>query len=172
MSRLALFASLALALAATSATSAPPAAPAWVITPDGLGPLKIGMTPKQAQAALGRKVTTDNSFDASCRPYEVEGLESLSLLFMDGKLDSIDFSEGATWKTAGGVKVGDTDAAIRKAYGAAAHKTRSAYEDPPAAYYTVRGPGPHGIKFTTDSSRKITNIDAGGDSIGFIEGCA
>lgn len=163
---------LAFGFATTASVAATPPTAAWVLTADGLGPLKIGMTPKQAQAALGRKLTTDNAFDASCRPYDVEGWEALSLLFIDGKLDSVDLSDGAKWTTAAGVKVGDTDAAIRKAYGAAAHKTRAEYDGPPAGYFTVRGPGPHGIKFTTDASRKITNIDAGGASIGFIEGCA
>ena len=163
----------ALALAFTLlAPTAAVAAPAWVLTPDGLGPLRIGMTVKQARAALGREMASDDEFSESCKPYGVTGLEGLGLIFADGRLDSIDINLKAPWRTAAGIGLGDTEAAVRKAYGRAIVRTKNAYEDPPAAYLTIKGRHGRGIKFTTDSHRRIEAIDVGGESISYIEGCA
>ena len=130
------------------------------------------MSVAQARTALGRELTTDPEFDDSCRTYIVAGLEGLTLLFEHGRLDSINVGDGGHWKTAMGVGVDDTEAKVRKAYAGKVRASRNAYEDPPAAYLTVRGPHGRGLKFTTDGHRRVRSIDAGGASIANIEGCA
>jgi hypothetical protein len=172
------FATLATALcllaasAATSTWAAPAPTAGWVLTPDGLGPLKIGMTPGQARAALGRPIETDPAFDDSCRQYNVTGLEGLSLLFQHGRLNSIGVNDALPWRTAAGIGLGDTEQAVRKAYGPGLKRENNAYDEAPAAYLTVRGPHGHGIKFTTDTHRKVLTIDVGGASIAYSEGCS
>ena len=142
----------------------------WVLTPDGLGPLTIGMTVRQARTALGRPLTEGPSGEETCADYAVKGLAGLYLMFENGRLSRVSVTQGGPWRTAAGIGIGDSEAAVRKAYGRLRRKD-NAYEDPPAAYLTVRAPHGRGIKFGTDTHRKVTEMEAGGPAIAYIEGC-
>ena len=154
-------------LAAAGAEASPKR---WVLTPEGLGPVTIGMTVRQARAALGRPLKEGPSGEETCADYAVDGLAGLYLLFENGRLGRVSVTAGAPWRTAAGIGIGDSEAAVRKAYGRLQRKD-NAYEDPPAAYLTVHTRHGRGIKFGTDKHRKVTEMEAGGPAIAYIEGC-
>jgi hypothetical protein len=167
---------LAAALAATPA--------AWTLTPDGLGPVKIGMTEAQAAAALGRKLDADRppaTADAQeqadyrgCHEAEVHGLKGLYVMIENGRVTRVVVTEGAgAFRTATGVGLGDPESKVRKLYARGLKVEPKAYEGLPAHDLTAwNKAAKRGVRFSTDAHGKITDIFVGGESISYSEGCA
>ena len=68
------------------------------LTPTGLGPVAIGMTPAQAEAALGTKLTPrDPSEKESCwSAWRADGVDSaVSYMVVEGKIERIDIGIGS-----------------------------------------------------------------------------
>ena len=75
--------------------------------------------------------------------------------------------------TAEGVRVGQTEAQVRAAYGRRVVSEPHHYVEAPARYltvWTVRDR--RGLVFETDASRRVTAIHGGGPAIRYIEGCS
>jgi hypothetical protein len=70
-----------------------------------------------------------------------------------------------------GLRVGDTEAKVRKAYGNHLKSAPSVYEDPPAVYLTYRTKNGHGIRYETDGQGRVARIHAGGAAITYVESC-
>src|SRR4051794_23603985 len=89
------------------------AAPApWVLTPDGLGPVKIGMNEAQAQAALGRKLRAADLPDEECEERAVAGFKGLILMFQHHRLTRISIGAGSRFRTDKGLGYGSTEAEV------------------------------------------------------------
>ena len=177
---IALIAAVTLIAGAASA-AAPPAA--WRLSSDGYGPVLIGMTEAQATKALGSALDSDKPPASAgaqeladwraCHQAQAKDAPGLFLMFENGRLTSVWVDEGSHVVTTAGLGVGDTEARVKRTYGAALKIEPNAYEEPPAHYLTVKGGKPgRGVKFTTDKSGKVTSIAGGGASIGYSEGCA
>lgn len=158
---------LGLALAAA-------ASPQWVLTPDGIGPVKMGMTQAQVVKALGGTLTgAAIESDDICVEKDSSKLPGVGFMFEDKKLVRISLGDGAKVATPRGVRVGAGAAAVRKAYPKGLKSEGNAYIDPPAEYltfWTVHGK--KGVRFETDEKRKVYVIHAGTAAIQYIEGCA
>ncbi len=161
------------ALAMAGALLMMSAAPApWVLSPDGLGPLKIGMSEAQAAAALGAKLSAADLPDDACEERGVVGMKGLVLMFQQHRLTRISLVRGSRFKTDKGLGYGATETQVRAAYGAALKTEPNAYDDEPALYLTWWSkPGRRGIRYSTDAHRVVQGVDAGDDSIRYIEGC-
>ncbi|HET7320873.1 MAG TPA: hypothetical protein VFI96_00085 [Longimicrobiaceae bacterium] len=190
MSRAAL-ALLALALAGCGSDSPPPppartpssaAAPAaepapapdstvWTVSPDGAGPVRVGMD----FAALAPFLTTPaDTVDASegCRYMDVRGApDGLHFMVEDGRLVRVEVREGDT-PTQAGARIGDPESRIAALYPGLRvlpHK----YTD---GHYLVVLPGApadtlHRLVFETDGSR-VTLFRAGlYPPVGYVERC-
>ena len=159
-----------------AATSAPTAAPDWKLTADGLGPARIGMTRSQVTKALKSKLEGE-AFDNEGHCLELfperEDLEGTYFMFLDGKLSRISIIEPSTVVTPRGIGVGSTADDIRKAYGAGLEISEHHYSGAPAEYldYWLKGKR-RGVRFETNTERKVVVFHAGDDSIGLVEGCA
>lgn len=158
---------LALALAAA-------AQPKWVLTPDGLGPVKMGMTLAEVTKLLGGTMTgAAIESDDICVEKDNSKLPGVGFMFEDRKLTRISLSADSKIATPRGVRAGMSAAAVRKAYPKGLLSEGNAYIDPPAeylTYWTVKGK--RGVRFETDEKRKVYVIHAGTGSIQYIEGCA
>ncbi len=204
MKRIALIAASVLALAAcggetpvaetpapeTPVAEAPPPAVAPssdVITSQGWGPLKIGMTLDEVTAAAGADSNPDDvggpepEFCDQFRPADAP--EGVLVMIEEGKLTRISLIELSTVKTDKGLGLGDTAAAVKAAYGANAIASPHKYQDAPAEYITVWDGGPRtepyvqdaaarGLVYEIDGTGKVGAIHAGGPSIQYVEGCA
>ncbi len=178
------------ASAPSTAPSAPPAAVAPAsgdaVTAQGWGPLRIGMSRAEVEGALG----ADSNPEAvggpdpeTCDMFRpARAPEGLMVMVERGVLTSLWLDRAATLKTDRGFGVGDEAAAIKAAYGAAAHVTPHKYSAAPAEYITVwseaGGPGyvqdatARGISYHIGTDGRVEHVAAGGPSIQYVEGCA
>ena len=164
----------ALALMLTAAAPAP--SYDWKLTPAGWGPVRIGMTRSQVEAALKLKLEGE-AFDnqGSCIDLysSDEKLTGLYFMFLDGKLSRVSASDRSSVKTPRGIGVGASADDVRAAYGDKLQSETHHYLDLPAEYLTFwLTPNKSGVRFETDQQRKVETIHAGNDSIQLIEGCA
>ena len=145
-----------------------------VLTPDGLGPVRLGMTQKQVIAALGGSLD-GQAYDSEdiCVEKESSKLRGVGFLFEESKLTRITLGHGAEIVTAGGIGIGTAAIAVRKAYRGKLKSEPNIYYEKPAEYLTYwTVPNERGIRFEVNEKRKVYVISAGGPSIEYIEGCA
>lgn len=166
------------------APTAPPAAD--VLTAQGFGPLRIGMTRAEVEAALGPDANPNavgGPDPESCDIFHpARAPEGLSVMVEAGVLTSIWLDDGSTLKTDRGFGIGDAATAIKTAYGPSATATPHKYAAPPAEYVSTwsvgGGPGyvqdsaARGISYHIGTDGRAEHVAAGGPSIQYVEGCA
>lgn len=158
-----------------------------VLTPEGWGPLRIGMTKEEVVAAVGPDAHPDmvgGPEPESCDEFEMEGgPDGLFVMIEQGRLSRITLAELNDVKTADGFGLGDPADKVKAFYGARAVVTPHKYMDHPAEYITVWSGGPRsesyveepdarGLVYEIDGSGNVGAIHAGGPSIQYVEGCA
>lgn len=163
-------------LAALLATTATAEAPAWKLTPAGLGPVRIGMTRDEVAKALKTELEGE-AFDNEGSCIELfpvsEELKGSYFMFLDGKLSRISVTDQSKFVTPRAIGVGASADEVRKAYGADLQSEEHEYLGVPAEYLTFwLKPKLRGVRFETNAERKVEIIHAGNDSIQLIEGCA
>jgi len=150
-----------------------------LLTPDGWGPLRIGMTRAEVVAAAGEDANPEavgGPDPASCdefRPRDAPG--GVLVMIQDVVLTRITVSRNPDISTPAGFRVGDSGAAVVEAYGARARVAPHKYWAAPARYVTVWSPlsqsDPRGIRYETGPEDRVVHIHAGGPSIEYVEGC-
>ena len=157
-----------------------------VLTAQGFGPLRIGMTRAEVEAALGadsRPGAVGGPDPEACDIFHpVRAPEGLNVMVERGVLTSIWLQRGSTLKTDRGFGVGDTATAIKAAYGPTATMTPHKYSAAPAEYITtwsvggsagyVQNPAARGIAYHIGTDGTAEHVAAGGPSIQYVEGCA
>ena len=159
------------ALAATTAAAAPRAQPH--LTPDGWGPVRIGMTRADVAEALG-VVPRGEPVEpgGGCVEQISDAHPGMWFMFEDGRLTRISIGEQSRITTPHGIGIGATAAQVRKAYSRGLKAEVHHYEGRPAEYLTWWAiPKWRGLRFETDARRRVQTIHAGGPSIEYIEGC-
>src|SRR5690349_15936129 len=181
-------------IAASKAPVAPPAAepaptPAAgdVLTAEGWGALKIGMTKEEVTTALGPDANPNavgGPDEEACNEYRPQRApEGLFVMLEKGKVTRISLTAPSTLKTDKGIGIGDEAAAVKTAYGAEAKSSPHKYQAAPAEYITawtgglraepyVQDEKARGINYSVGESGKVETIHAGGPSIQYVEGCA
>lgn len=176
-------------VSANAAAPGTPAAPAAepVLTAEGYGPLRIGMTLAEVEAALG----PDSDPDAvggpepeSCDQFRpARAPEGMLVMVEEGRLTRITLHEEARIATDRGLRVGAAAAEVRAAYGASLTAEPHEYQEPPAEYLTIwtRGapapgegtvdPAARGLRYEVASDGRVSAIHGGGPSIQYVEGC-
>ena len=172
------------AAAGTPATSAGPTASTpddvavrtpLLLTPDGYGPVKIGMSETEVAAALGGAVegVTGSGDDCHILTSPGDPTRSLSYMIEGGRLVRISAHRDSPARTGRGIAIGAPADAVRRAYGAGLQVEPAKYVDAPAAYLTFwTVPGQRGIRFETDQQQIVRMIHAGGPAIQYVEGCS
>jgi hypothetical protein len=153
---------------------------AATIGPDGWGPLRIGMTRAEVGAAAGEDANPNAV--GGPNPDECDEFrpartpQGLLVMLEDGVLTRISLSEGTGIRTASGIGVGDSAAAVMAAHGAEAVTTPHKYQEAPARYIAVwrtapPAPDMRGIVYEIGRDDRVLHIHAGGPSIQYVEGC-
>lgn len=180
--RAAALAIAAFTLAACGQPSRPETPPeetpgADIVSQDGYGGVRIGMTIEEATAAVGHPLALDPALDDdnACITFRlVESDQEGQPIFMaeEGRVTRVSFYQGATARTPEGVGVGSTGAAVRAAY-PNVREQPPPYDAPPAhdlvAWTT---PERAGYRFEVGDDGVVRALHAGGPSILYIEGCA
>lgn len=151
-----------------------------LLTPDGWGPLRIGMTLDDVVAAAGEDANPDavgGPEPERCdefRPRDVPA--GVLVMIENGVLTRISVSRNTDITTPTGLRVGDPAADIIAAYGDRADVTPHKYVAAPAKYITVwNEPGEdalrRGIRYEVGADGVVTFLRGGGPSIEYVEGC-
>ena len=172
--------------ATNAAEPAPaPKASALVLTTEGYGPLRIGMSLADVVTTYGPDSDPDvvgGPEPELCDQFRpARAPEGLLVLVEEGRLSRITAMSGSDVETDNGLRVGAT-AEVRAAYGALVNAEPHEYQDPPAEYLTIwtRGgasggeaapPDSRGIRYEVGDNGKVAFIHAGGPSIQYVEGC-
>lgn len=143
----------------------------WRLTPNGIGPVRIGMTRDQVVQALGAPVEGEELTEG-CAEMAARGFDGITFMFEAGRLTRISIREPSNVTTPRGIGVGATEAQVREAYGSGLDSEPHHYVGLPAKYLTFwLSRGRSGVRFETDSAGRVETIHAGADSIEYIEGC-
>lgn len=182
--------------AQTPAVQAPPvpAAPpqpvpakpaASVLTPEGFGPLRIGMTLAEVTTALGADAdpqAVGGPDPEQCDQFRpARAPQGVLVMMENGRLTRISLMRSSPVRTDRGVGLGSTAAAVEAAYAGAVVASPHKYRDTPSRYLThwsrkaqpgdQTAPTDRGIVFEIDDKDVADLIHAGGPSIQYVEGC-
>jgi hypothetical protein len=161
-------------------------AAAPLLTAEGYGPLRIGMTLADVVTALGPDSDPDSvggPDPEACDQFRpARAPEGVLVMIEEGRLTRISLISGTELKTDRNLGLGATAATVRAAYGDRLRAEPHKYSDPPAEYLTVwtrGGPGSdgiaspdsRGIRYEIGTDGRVETIHVGGDSIQYVEGC-
>lgn len=152
-----------------------------VLTFDGLGKVKIGMSPGQAATALGAKLKPmDPEMETSCWTTERADGQAPGIWYMvqDGHIVRIDIDtdqdgHAPAITTAKGIGLGAREEDIIKAYGKGLKISPHPYGGPQDHYLLLDAkPGKLGLLFEVEGG-KVTTFRAGQHpALDLIEGCS
>jgi hypothetical protein len=173
---LALRSALAAAVVLVGASVHTPAAPEWKIMTSGFGPVRVGMTVREASDALGVKLAVQGPLGdgEDCQYATPEsGLDGVAFMLIGGRVARVDV-DSKTYTTPTGAHVGMTEREIKALYPGRVRVTPHAYVDGHYLTYTPRDARDRRgrIVFETDGGR-VTHIRAGRlPEVEYIEGCS
>jgi hypothetical protein len=169
----ALAAACAVGVGAPAAGAGAPSGP--VLTPNGIGHLRVGMTVAEARQSSGRRIRLSGAeVTPGCRYATVPSLR-VHLMLLNGRIARVEIAQNSPVHALGGLRRGDTEADVRAFFGTKVTETQHTYV-PGGSYLTVgwrsgkyRG---RGIRFETNENGTISAIYAGRhDPIRYVEGC-
>ncbi len=140
----------------------------WQAAAQSVGPIRVGMTPAEVDAALGAPAEGGGPGDCV---YLRSSRAPAGLLIMvtGGRVARMDVTAKGV-PTEAGVEVGATEARVREAYGARAVSAPHKYTD--GHYFTVAPDAGHRILFETDGS-VVTRYRVGRlPEVEWVEGCS
>ncbi|HEX6926754.1 MAG TPA: hypothetical protein VF167_15135 [Longimicrobiaceae bacterium] len=151
------------------------------LTPEGWGPIRIGMTRAELVAAAGEDANPEavgGPEPEACDEFRpTQAPEGMLVMVERDRVTRITISAGADVRTDRGFGVGGSAEEIKQAYGEAAETMPHKYSPAPAEYITVWTVRPgssgeaRGIVYEVGEDGRVAHIHAGGPSIQYVEGC-
>ena len=171
---------------AETSPAATPAADPHILTAEGLGSARIGMSKTDLVAAWGDRANPNAVGGAEpevCDQFHpVRAPQGINVMIQDGKLTRITLMRDAKIKTDRGFGLGDTAMAVKQAYGGAIvaqpHKSQPAPGEDLFAWARggstnyVTDPSARGVRYEIGTDGKVMAIHAGDPSIQLVEGCS
>jgi len=142
---------------------------------NGYGPVRVGMTVRQVEHAIGRKLVIPPEYENEvCQYVDLgggDGLEGTDAMLWSGRVVRLDFRSNGI-KTISGLAIGDPVEKIKTIYRDRVTKEPHAYIAPDGFYYTIYSSNrKYGVRFETDQDL-VTGFYAGrSDAIELVEGC-
>lgn len=170
-----LFASQASADTGTRVAPAQAAGSTRLITPRGIGRVRIGMTLSQARRASHRRITGGTrDINPGCSYARVPSMK-LSLMMINHRISRIE-TRSSGLHTIGGISVGDDDSSVFDFFGGDRVKKYPHVYVPGGRYLRLDwGRGRYakkGLLYVTDADGTITEIYSGRRAtLGYVEGC-
>lgn len=143
----------------------------YVVSYQGFGPVKIGMTVAEASKALGIPLVREAQMEGDC--YYVspkQGFKDVSFMVTGKHISRVDIG-GKGYATVSGARVGDTEARIMSLYKGRVKVSPHPYVDGHYLRIDMKG-GKFSMIFETDG-KHVTSFRAGkAEEVGYIEGCS
>lgn len=170
--------------AAPAAVGAPAVANANALRAEGWGPLQVGMTRAEVEAALGPDANPEavgGPDPDSCDEFRPERAPAGMILMLEnGVLTRISATEPGL-QTTDGFGVGASATAVKAALGPRARVEPHKYVAAPAEYIFVWSapqtapyvddPAARGVVYEVGGEGAVTAVRVGGPSIQYVEGC-
>jgi hypothetical protein len=160
----------------TTVPDGPPASAIdTTVHPTGFGPVRTGMTPAEAERALGGRLTVLGPPMEPCHYLVVDGAHpGVAFMVIDGRIARVDVQRTSSVRTAEGAGIGDGEERIHSLYPGRIETEPHKYVD--GHYLIVRPAAPADsnlrIIFETDGKR-VTSYRAGRlPEVRWIEGCS
>lgn len=150
----------------------PPTTPP--LTPYGWGKITVGMTEAEAIKLGGLEAPPQGPIDyrGDCHELITQKQPGLYVMIQQGMVTRVSVTTAPLIVTDRGLRLGASEADVRRTYGAALLVTPHKYEAPPAHYLDVWVlPGKRGMRYETDNLGIVTAIHGGDSSIELVEGC-
>lgn len=145
----------------------------FVVTDDGFGPVKIGMTLAQASKALGVRVTRDAGYDGNVCYYASPkgGFKGIAFMMSGRRIVRIDI-DSQDYATDKGAKIGDSETHIKRLYEGKYKVYHHSYVDDGHYLKIETKGGKYGIIFETDG-KSVGRYRVGlSEQVGYVEGCS
>lgn len=165
---------------APAANPMTPASGVDTLSAQGFGPLRIGMSLAEVDAALGPDANPEavgGPEPEVCDQFRpARAPEGLLVMIERGVLTSVRLTRSSAATTDSGVSIGDSEADVRAAYPTLDEQAH-AYEAVPAKYLTAWSgaarstPDARGLRFEIGQDGRVSSITGGGPSIQYVEGC-
>ena len=148
------------------------AAQVWVVGFDSTGPVKIGMSLAELNAALHEKfVMPQDKEEQECFYVEQPKHPGVAFMIEEGHVTRVDVNRPGI-STAEGIKVGDSEARAMRVYGNKLKIEPHYYTAPEGHYLTVLSDNQrYGIRFETDEGKIVSFYAGQKQTIAYVEGC-
>ena len=154
-----------------SSVAADTTPPQWVVRPEGIGPLRVGVTLAEVARSLGEPLSVVNDECDHVNPTKTP--EGVLLMVIEDTLVRVQI-DSAGIRTVEGAQVGDSESRILELYGTRARIEPHKYTYPEGHYVVVTPPGDtlHRIIFETFKGR-VTKYRSGRlPAVQYVEGCS
>ncbi|MGI9647097.1 MAG: hypothetical protein ACR2OI_01115 [Acidimicrobiia bacterium] len=145
------------------------------VTTNGLGPVRIGMTPQEANIAAGYGLAVEFINDSCYYLLAEPVLNDVGFMVSEGTIARVDIFPGSKITTRSGARIGMTEAQIIGLFGDKIETSQHPYV--PAGKYLTFVPVDEADKnsrviFETDENGIVTSYRSGRlPEVGWIEGC-
>jgi len=141
---------------------------------DRIGPVTIGMTVKEAseKSGINLKETepSDSGSEGCYYVYPIGKYGDIGFMVEEEKISRIDITSRKI-ASVGGIRVGDTEAAVKKAFPGKVEVQAHPYLEEDGKYLVIRIKPTYGFIFETEKG-KVTSFRSGRfESVQYIEGC-
>jgi len=143
-----------------------------VVRPDGIGPVRVGMSLAELNKTLHTSYTKPTDPDEqACTYVGVPHQPGVGLMILDGRVARIEITNRRT-QTSEGIRNGDSEADALKAYGKRLTVAPSFYSGAEGHYLTLHSADKKfGIRFETYEGRIDRYYAGTADAIEYVEGC-
>jgi hypothetical protein len=137
----------------------------WALRFDGIGPVRVGMNLSQLNAALKEHFVQDKE---PCFYVDTKRHPGIGFMIQHGRVTRVDVINRSI-STIEGIRIGDMEARVTKAYGNKLQIEPHHYVDD--GHYLTMYKSRYGIRFETEKG-KVTGFYAGDKTaIQYTEGC-
>ena len=145
--------------------------PQWVVRPDGIGPLQVGVPLATASRTLGEELRVTQAGCDHVNPTKMP--EGILLMVIDDTVARVEI-DSAGIRTTEGAQVGDSESRVLELYGARARIEPHKYTYPDGHYVVVTPPGDtlHRLIFETLKGRVTTYRAGRVPAVQLVEGCS
>lgn len=145
----------------------------YPITTAGWGPVRVGMSLRDASSALGSELVAPKGLVGTDDCHYRTTTEAPGLLFMleEGRIVRVE-TRSAHYSTPSGVRVGDTEALAQKAY--AGRAVRKPHKYSPRGHYLVISTADRkrAVVIETDEGRVVAVRGGQEPAVEYVEGCS
>ena len=142
----------------------------YVVTFNGFGNVKVGMTPEQASQTLGTKLVRGDGYEDACYYVDAPKLEGVRFMVTSGRIARIDI-RGNKYATDKGAKIGDTEDKIKSLYPRVQVQPNK-YDEKKHDMEVYSADEKFLIIFETDGKR-VTGFRVGNiEEVSYVEGCS